>query len=82
MYRFSHYRLITEELNKKQEERYRNMYRDPEAIKATDHFFGKGNDDIYDPLEHEGPMGNEMKSETHLQVEKHIGKQITHDDIS
>ena len=80
MYRFSHYRLITEELNKQQEERYRNMYRDPKAIEATDHFFGKGNDDIYHPLEHEGPMGNEMKSETHLQVEKHLGKQITHDE--
>ena len=80
MYRFSHFRVITEELNKQQEEIYRNMYRDPKAIESTDHFFGKGNDDIYHPLEHEGPMGNEMKSETHLQVEKHLGKNISHDE--
>ena len=49
--------------------------RTPEASKATDHFFGVGNDEHHEPL-----VNTAEKSEVHRAIEKHIGRDISHED--
>jgi hypothetical protein len=49
--------------------------RTPEATAATDHYFGKGNEDKHEELE-----GTKDKSEMHKAIERHLRKDIPHDD--
>jgi len=49
--------------------------RDPEAVAATDHYFGRGNDVKTQQLE-----GTQDKSEVHKAVERHLGHEIHPDD--
>jgi polyhydroxyalkanoate synthesis regulator phasin len=49
--------------------------RTPEATKATDHFFGVGNEDHYEPLVNTGD-----KSEVHRAIERHLGTEISPDE--
>jgi predicted RNA binding protein YcfA (HicA-like mRNA interferase family) len=59
-----------------QEAEYASTWkRDPKAVKATDHFFGKGNDE-----KHEELVGTVDKSEVHKAVERHLGHEIHPDD--
>ena len=50
--------------------------RNSKAVATTDQFFGKGIDDKIEDL----PVDNSHKSEVHRAVEKHIGKDIDHDE--
>lgn len=49
--------------------------RTPEATKATDHFFGVGNDEHHEPLVDTGD-----KSEIHKAIERHLGQPISHEE--
>jgi hypothetical protein len=51
--------------------------RTPEATKATDHFFGVGNEDHYEPLVNTGD-----KSEVHRAIERHTGRTISQEDYN
>ena len=73
--RFKHFLVLREELNATQKARVSKWPRDQKAISATDHYFGKDNDDITSPLE-----GTQDKSEIHKKVEAHLGKQISIED--
>jgi hypothetical protein len=75
MLRFKAFLLISEELNDSQREEFNQMPRDPKAVKATDHYFGVGNDVVSKPLE-----GTMDKSEIHKAVERHLGRPISHQD--
>jgi hypothetical protein len=75
MLRFKAFLLISEELNDSQREEFNQMPRDPKAVKATDHYFGVGNDVVSKPLE-----GTMDKSEIHKAVERHLGQPISHQD--
>ena len=66
---------LKEELTPEQKEHVSNWHRDPEAIKHTDHYFGVGNDERHEPLE-----GTMNKSEIHRQVERHLKREIPHED--
>ncbi|MCX6783410.1 MAG: hypothetical protein NTZ20_05530 [Candidatus Levybacteria bacterium] len=71
MIRFKNFLLMIEELNASQKEEVSKWPRDPKAIAATDHYFGKGNDEVTRPLE-----GTQDKSEVHKKVEQHLERQI------
>ena len=73
--RFKHFLVLREELNTTQKARVSKWPRDQKAISATDHYFGKDNDDITSPLE-----GTQDKSEIHKKVEAHLDKQISIED--
>jgi hypothetical protein len=73
--RFKHFLALKEELNATQKAIVSKWPRDQKAISATDHYFGKDNDDIITPLE-----GTQDKSEIHKKVEAHLGKQISIDE--
>jgi hypothetical protein len=75
MLRFKAFLLISEELNDSQREKFNQMPRDPKAVKATDHYFGVGNDVVSKPLE-----GTMDKSEIHKAVERHLERPISHED--
>jgi len=75
MLRFKAFLLISEELNDSQREEFNQMPRDPKAVKATDHYFGVGNDVVSKPLE-----GTMDKSEIHKAIERHLGRSISHQD--
>ena len=49
--------------------------RTPEATKATDHFFGVGNEEHNEPLVNTGD-----KSEVHRAIERHLGQNISSDE--
>lgn len=68
--------LLVEKLSDEDAAHVKTWYRDPTAIKHTDHFFGKKNDDVYEDLESD----HNHKSEVHKEVERHIGQEIAHDD--
>jgi hypothetical protein len=72
MLSFKNFLLLREELNDRQKEEVSKWPRDPKAIAATDHYFGKDNDDITTPLE-----GTQDKSEIHKKVEEHLGREIS-----
>jgi len=70
--------FIKEELNDEEKAEVSNNKkwpRDPKAVEATDHFFGKGNDE-----KHEELAGTVDKSEVHKAVERHLGHEIHPDD--
>jgi hypothetical protein len=73
--RFKHFLALKEELNATQKAIVSKWPRDQKAISATDHYFGKDNDDIITPLK-----GTQDKSEIHKKVEAHLGKQISIDE--
>ena len=75
MLRFKAFLLISEELNDSQREEFNQMPRDPKAVKATDHYFGVGNDVVSKPLE-----GTMDKSEIHKAIERHLERPISHQD--
>jgi len=66
---------LLEKLTPAEEKEASTWERDPKAVAATDHFFGKGNDEISEPL-----SGTVDKSEIHKAVERHIGQNIESDD--
>ena len=68
--------LLVEYLTDEQRNRYKDVVMSPAARKATDHFFGEGNDHVREDV-----IGHEPdKSEVHRAVERHLGKQIDHQD--
>jgi hypothetical protein len=72
--------LFLEYLTPEQRAEYSKIEMTPEARKATDHFFGEGNDTIHgvlkNPEDKMGVWGLDQKSDTHKKVEKHLGKEI------
>ena len=75
MIKFRNFLLLKEELNDKQKEEVSKWPRDPKAIEATDHYFGKDNHDITEHL-----AGTQDKSEIHKQIERHLGRPISPED--
>jgi len=73
MIRFKNF--IKEELNDEEKAQVAEWPRGPKALEATDHFFGKGNDE-----KHEELAGTVDKSEVHKAVERHLGHEIHPDD--
>jgi hypothetical protein len=72
MFKFSHFKkIIKEELSDEQKKSVANWKRDLVAVAATDHYFGKGNDDVHHQL-----VGTQDKSEVHKAIERHLGKEI------
>ena len=69
--------LILEYLTDNQREKFNQYKIDPSARKATDHVFGVGNDEIHEDLLQ--PQ-HKAKTKTHLDVEKHLGREISHDE--
>lgn len=67
--------FLTEYLTDYQRKKYNSFRIDDSVRKATDHFFGKDNDEI------EGEIDHQMtdKSEIHKKVEHHLGREISHD---
>jgi len=74
MYTFKQF-VLKEELNDQEKKEVSAWKRDPKAVKATDHFFGKGNDEKTEEL-----AGTVDKSEVHKAVEGHLGQEIHPDD--
>jgi hypothetical protein len=65
--------FLTEYLTDDQHAKYKDVIMSSDARKATDHFFGAGNDHVKEDV-----IGLEPdKSEVHRAVEQHLGKQIT-----
>ena len=75
MLTFKSYIRLQEELTPEQKASVSKWKRDPKALKHTDHFFGKGNDDVHEPLQ-----GGVQKSEPHTAIERHLGHEISHED--
>lgn len=70
--------FLTEYLTDEQRARYADVQVKPEARAATDHFFGAGNDHVREDV-----IGLEPeKSEVHRAVERHLGKEISHEDYT
>lgn len=69
--------FILEYLNDSQREQYKDVHMTEKARLATDHFFGKGNDKVHGEI-----AGDHFhdKSEIHRAIERHLGKEIPHDD--
>ena len=64
--------FLTEYLTDDQRAKYKDVIMSSDARKATDHFFGAGNDHVKEDV-----IGLEPdKSEVHRAVERHLGKQI------
>lgn len=63
---------LMEYLTDDQRKRYKNVEMTTKAREDTDHFFGKDNDEIKEPLKDHVPD----KSEVHKKVEHHLGKEI------
>ena len=73
--KFKYFLKLKEELNSEEKEQVKTWKRDPEALLHTDHYFGKGNDEIKEILP------NSMnKSEIHKKIERHLGQEIHIDD--
>lgn len=75
MITFKNFLLMIEELNASQKAEVAKWPRDPAALAHTDHYFGKGNDDITTKLD-----GTQDKSEIHKQIERHLEKSISPED--
>ena len=71
MINFKKFLVIREELNLKEKQQVRTWKRDPKALTHTDHYFGKGNDEVNTQLE-----GSMDKSEIHKRIERHLGQEI------
>lgn len=71
--------LILEYLTDEQKLRYdyANKQRNPVATKATDHYFGEGNDVV-----HVNPEENRVKSDTHRAIEAHVGQEMSVSDYA
>ena len=70
--------LLVEYLTDAQRARYSDVQMTPEARKATDHFFGRGNDHVKEEVLDFTPQ----KSEVHKAIERHLGKEISHDEYT
>jgi hypothetical protein len=66
-------------LTDEQKKRFARVSMTSKARADTDHFFGKGNDIVYGEIHHDAGH-HEHKSEVHRAVERHLGKEIHHDD--
>jgi HEAT repeat protein len=69
---------LLEYLTPNQRKRYSKHSMHPEARKNTDHFFGAGNDEVHLEI----PNYTPDKSEIHTKLEKHIGKELSHEDYN
>lgn len=69
--------FLTEYLTGNQMDQYKDVHMSKNARLATDHFFGKGTDKIHGEI-----AGDHFhdKSEIHRTIERHLGKEIPHDD--
>ena len=68
--------FISEELTQRQKDEVSTWpKRTAKATKATDHYFGVGNDDMYTQL-----VDTQDKSETHKAIERHLGQDISPED--
>lgn len=63
--------IIVEALNNSQKKIVDKWKRDPSALEATDHYFGKGNDVLHHQLK-----DTQDKSEIHKAIEHHLGQSI------
>jgi len=68
--------LLLEYLTDEQRSKYSKITMTDKARTVTDHFFGKGNDEVREDLKDY----QHNKSEIHKQIEKHIGKEIHSDE--
>lgn len=64
--------FLLEYLTDEQRKSFAHIKMTDEARKATDHFFGVGNDEVEHPINFSG-----SKSHTHRQIETHIGKKLS-----
>lgn len=69
--RFKHFLALKEELYPEEKQKVALWQRDPNALFHTDHYFGKGNDEITEPLK-----DSMNKSEIHKRIERHLGQEI------
>lgn len=67
--------FLIEYLTDVQRQHFSQYKMSDKARADTDHFFGAGNDKVTGDLDH---MTD--KSEIHRKIEKHLGKEISHDD--
>jgi hypothetical protein len=72
MLKFKQY--IVEYLTDEQRARYKQYKMTPKARRDTDHFFGKGVDEVH------GEIANDDKSEIHTRLENHLGQPVSHED--
>src|SRR5574343_1634633 len=70
-------KLLLEKLDDSHIEEYRQYEMTPDAQKATDHFFGKNNNKIEEPI---NLTNLSDKSEIHKAIEKHLNKEISTKD--
>jgi 2-oxo-4-hydroxy-4-carboxy--5-ureidoimidazoline (OHCU) decarboxylase len=77
MIRFKQFLL--EYLTDEQRKRFAHVSMTDKARADTDHFFGKGNDIVHGEITHDAGH-HEHKSEVHRAVERHLGREIHHDD--
>ena len=75
MIKFKDFLILKEELNLEEKREVKTWKRDPEALLHTDHYFGKGNDEVNTQLE-----GTQNKSEIHKKIERHLGQEIHPED--
>ena len=68
--------FLNEYLTDEQRNRYANVEMNSQSRKATDPFFGPGNDQIKEPIK--GYEGD--KSEVHKNIEKHVGREFSVDE--
>lgn len=68
--------FLNEYLTDEQRQRYADVKMTDKARADTDHFFGPGNDSVREEL----PEKTADKSEIHQKVEKHLGRDVSHDE--
>ncbi len=68
--------FILEYLTPEQDKEWSQVKMEPEARKATDHFFGEGNDHVREDIK----QYSHDKSEIHRKVEEHLGKELSHEE--
>lgn len=72
----TYFQFILEYLTPEQKKEWGAFKMQKAAREHTDHFFGKGNNVIHEPL-----MNHTAdKSEVHKAIERHLGQQIPHED--
>jgi 2-oxo-4-hydroxy-4-carboxy--5-ureidoimidazoline (OHCU) decarboxylase len=72
-------KFLIEYLTDEQRKRFAHVSMTDKARADTDHFFGKGNDIVHGEISTDA--GHQFhKSEVHRAVERHLGREIHHDD--
>ena len=71
--------FLLEYLTDKQREKYSSVEMTDKARADTDHFFGKGTDIVHGEVEQQH---SHDKSEIHKAVEKHLGRDVSHEDYA